>query len=129
MTAKKLLAMIGALIAGGLGIVLIAGTQAAHAGVHYLILLIQLFPMHNSYVIILSSIGLFYCRRKFEVWTTVKVVQQWDSQRLAINGIELANGANRIGCNGEAGELVALAKTKQTGSLSVSQSVRPPNII
>ena len=31
--AKKLLAMIGALIAGGLGIVVAIGTHAAHAGV------------------------------------------------------------------------------------------------
>ena len=124
MTAKKLLAMIGALIAGGLGIVLIAGTQAAHAGVHYLILLIQLFPMHNSYVIILSSIGLFYCRRKFEVWTTVKVVQQWDSQRLAINGIELANGANRIGCNGGSRGIGGAGKN-QTDWKLISQPVSP----
>jgi hypothetical protein len=32
MMAKKLLALIGVLIAGGLGIVIV-GTQAAHAGV------------------------------------------------------------------------------------------------
>lgn len=31
--ANKLLAFIGALIAGGLGITVVAGTQAAHAGV------------------------------------------------------------------------------------------------
>jgi hypothetical protein len=31
--AKKLLTMIGALIAGGLGITIVTGIQAAHAGV------------------------------------------------------------------------------------------------